>query len=85
VRYDAAAGATPLPGGTDPGAGRRAYHFVVESVGVAGRGARVELLQGLYVVATAGTPSDCVIGSPGCGLSAPDPPVRTFWRQRGVN
>lgn len=85
IRFEAAAGATALPGGADPGPGRRAYHFAVESVGVAGRGAQVRLVQGFYVVATAGEPSACVIGSPSCGIGSADPPVRTYWRQRGVN
>lgn len=64
---------------------RRAYHFVIESVGVAGRGAQVQLLQGFYVVATSGEPASCTIGMLGCGLQDPARPVRTFWRQRGAN
>lgn len=85
MRYEVAADATSLPGGVDPGPGRRAYHFAIESVGVAGRGAQVELIQGFYVVASDGEPSACVIGSPSCGIGSADPPVRTYWRQRGVN
>ena len=85
VRLESAANSELLPGGTSPEPGRRAYHFVVESVGIAGRGAEVRLLQGFYVVATAGEPSACTIDDPGCGIHDADPPVRTYWRQRGVN
>lgn len=85
VRHEASAGATVLPGGADPGPGRRAHHFAVEAIGAAGRGSEVRLVQGFYVVATAGEPMACVIGEPGCGIHSPDPPVRTYWRQRGVN
>ena len=85
VRYEAGADAASLPGGLDPGPGRRVYHFAVESIGVASRGAQVELVQGFYVVASDGEPSACTIGSPSCGIGSADPPVRTYWRQRGVN
>lgn len=85
LRFESEADATALPGGDSPGPGRHVYHFVVESVGIAGRGAQVQLLQGFYVVATAGEPSDCTIGHPGCGIRDADPPVRTYWRQRGAN
>lgn len=85
IRFEPTATSTVLPGGVSPDPGRRVYHFVVESVGMAGRGAQVQLLQGFYVVATAGEPSDCRIGHPGCGIRDADPPVRTYWRQRGVN
>lgn len=85
MRFDAAAGPTPVP--TDPGRedGALAYHFVIESVGTSGRGARVELTQGFYVVAFPGEPSSCEIGRAGCGITPVGPPVRTSWRQRGVN
>lgn len=85
VRFEAATDSTALPGGTSPAPARRAYHFVIESAGIAGRGAEVQLIQGFYVVATAGEPSACRIDSPGCGIHSADPPVRTFLRQRGVN
>ena len=85
LRFEPAANPAELPGGASPGPGRRVYHFVVESVGVAGRGAQVQLIQGFYVVATAGQPAACIIDDPGCGIRGADPPVRTFWRQRGVN
>lgn len=85
LRYEAGADAASLPGGIDPGPGRHVYHFAVESIGVAGRGAQVELVQGFYVVASDGEPSACLIGSPSCGIGSADPPVRTYWRQRGVN
>jgi hypothetical protein len=85
LRFEREANPPVLPGGPIMQPGRRAYHFVVESVGIAGRGAQVQLLQGFYVVATAGEPSACTIGRAGCGIHDADPPVRTFWRQRGVN
>ena len=85
LRFESETEPAALPSGASPEPSRRAYHFVVESVGVAGRGAQVQLLQGFYVVATAGEPSACTIGHPGCGIHDADPPVRTFWRQRGVN
>jgi len=85
VRFESETDPAVLPGGASPAPGRRAYHFVVESVGIAGRGAEVRLLQGFYVVATAGEPSACTIDDPGCGIRDADPPVRTYWRQRGVN
>ena len=85
LRFEREANPPVPPGGPVTQPGRRAYHFVVESVGIAGRGAQVQLLQGFYVVATAGTPSACTIGHAGCGIHGADPPVRTFWRQRGVN
>ena len=85
LRFEGETDPAALSSDASPEPGRRAYHFVIESVGVAGRGAQVQLLQGFYVVATAGEPSDCTIGHPGCGIHDADPPVRTFWRQRGVN
>lgn len=85
VRLESESNPAVLPGGASLAPGRRAYHFVVESVGIAGRGAKVQMLQGFYVVATAGEPSACTIDDPGCGIRDADPPVRTYWRQRGVN
>lgn len=85
LRFEGETDPAALTGGASEEPGRRAYHFVVESVGVAGRGAQVQLLQGFYVVATAGEPAACAIDQPGCGIHDADPPVRTFWRQRGVN
>lgn len=85
VRFESEADPPAPAGSTHPEPGRRAYHFVVESVGIAGRGAQVHLLQGFYVVATASEPSACTISNPSCGLGDADPPVRTYWRQRGVN
>lgn len=85
LRYEGEVDPAALPGSASQQHGRRAYHFVIESVGSAGRGARVQLLQGFYVVATAGKPAACTIGQAGCGIQDADPPVRTFWRQRGVN
>lgn len=84
MRFDFAAGATPVPGNVDPDSGLHAYHFVVESIGVAGRGAQVELVQGFYVVATAGDPSACATGNATCEITPAGPPVRTYWRQRGA-
>lgn len=75
LRFDAATGITPVPGGgarDDPA--RRACHFVVESFGVAARGASVALTGSFYVVG----PADCSGVLHG-------PPVRTYWRQHGAD
>lgn len=85
VRFESESDPPASAGSTRPEPGRRAYHFVVESVGIAGLGAQVQLLQGFYVVATALEPSACTIDDPGCGIRDADPPVRTYWRQRGAN
>lgn len=84
VRFDQAAGAVLLPG-MDPDAGQRAYHFVVDSIGVAGRGARSEHTQSFYVVGPAGCVEDCASGAGTCALVPATPPVRTTWRQRGAD
>ena len=70
VRFDAAGGITPLP--ADPA--HRACHFEVESFGVAGRGARTALSAGFYVIG----PADCAGELAG-------PPVRTYWREQGID
>lgn len=75
LRFDPVTGITPVPGsgpGADPT--RRACHFVVESFGVAGRGASANLAASFYVLG----PADC---------SGPlqGPPVRTWWRQHGAD
>jgi hypothetical protein len=75
VRFDPATGITAVPGSgqsTDPA--RRACHFVVESFGVAGRGANASLTASFYVMG----PADC--SGPLSG-----PPVRTWWRQHGTD
>jgi hypothetical protein len=75
LRFDPATGITPVPGsGPDADPTRRACHFVVESFGVAGRGASASLTASFYVVG----PADC---------SGPldGPPVRTYWRQHGAD
>lgn len=73
LRFDYATGPTAVPGGepTLP-TGLRAYHFVVDSFGVAGRGAYSHQIQGFYIVAPS---PDALTG----------PPVRTDWRQRGLD
>ena len=56
LRYDQAAGATPVPGGGySLGSGLQAYHFVVDSVGVAERGAQSEHTQSFYIVGPGGS------------------------------
>jgi hypothetical protein len=84
VRFDRAAGATLLPG-MDPAGGLRAYHFVIDSVGVAARGARSGHVQSFYIVGPANLLPDCVAGLGTCSLAAAAPPVRTTWRQRGAD
>ena len=84
VRFDQAAGATVMPG-MDADAGQRAYHFVVDSIGIAGRGARSEHTQSFYVVAPAGRVEECISGTGTCALVPATPAVRTTWRQRGAD
>ena len=84
VRFDQAAGAVLMPG-MDPAAGLRAYHFVVDSAGVAARGARSEHVQSFHVVGPAGLLQDCIAGLGPCILAPATPPVRTTWRQRGAD
>lgn len=73
LRFDHATGPTTVPGGGAALATElRAYHFVVDSFGVAGRGAYSHQIQGFYIVA----PSPDELTSP---------PVRTDWRQRGID
>ena len=75
VRFDLATGITAVPGsGPSADPTRRACHFVVESFGVAGRGASVSLAASFYVVG----PADCSDPLDG-------PPVRTWWRQQGAD
>jgi hypothetical protein len=73
LRFDHATGATPVPG-VESAAGTelRAYHFVIDSFGVAGRGAFSHQVQGFYV---AGASHDDLAG----------PPIRTYWRLRGID
>lgn len=56
LRFDHAAGDTPVPGGGHSlGTGLRAYHFVVDAVGVSDRGAESSHIQSFYVVGPGGT------------------------------
>lgn len=56
LRFDQAAGVTPVPGGGySLGTGLQAYHFVVEAVGVAERGAQSEHTQSFYIIGPGGT------------------------------
>ena len=51
IRFDETAGTTPVPvGGYSLGTGFQAYHFVIDSYGVAERGAQSEHTQSLYIV-----------------------------------
>lgn len=73
LRFDHATGPTAIPGGGPASSTElRAYHFVVDSFGVAGRGAYSHQIQGFYIVAPS---ADELTG----------PPVRTDWRQRGID
>jgi hypothetical protein len=73
LRFDHATGPTAIPGGEPTmSTGLLAYHFVVDSFGIAGRGAYSHQIQGFYVVAP----------NPG---ELTGPPVRTDWRQRGID
>jgi type IV pilus assembly protein PilX len=56
IRFDQAAGITPVPGGGySLGTGLQAYHFVVDSVGVAERGAQSQNQTSFYIVGPGGT------------------------------
>lgn len=56
LRFDQAAGVTPVPGGGySLGTGLQAYHFVIESAGVAERGAQSEHTQSFYIIGPGGT------------------------------
>lgn len=56
IRFDQAAGVTPVPGGGySLGTGLQAYHFVIESVGLAERGAQSEHTQSFYIIGPGGT------------------------------
>lgn len=86
VRFDQAAGVTALPA-TDPRAesGLLAYHFVIDATGVDARGARSVQAQGFYVAAPATQFQACLASTPDCVLPADSPPVRTYWRQEGID
>jgi type IV pilus assembly protein PilX len=56
IRFDLAAGITPVPGGGySLGTGLQAYHFVVDSVGVAERGAQTQNQTSFYIIGPGGT------------------------------
>jgi type IV pilus assembly protein PilX len=56
IRFDHASGVTPVPGGGySLGTGLQAYHFVVDSVGVAERGAQSQNQASFYVIGPGGT------------------------------
>jgi len=56
LRFDQAAGITPVPtGGHSLGTGLQAYHFVVDGVGVAERGAQSQHQSSFYIIGPGGT------------------------------
>jgi type IV pilus assembly protein PilX len=56
IRFDQAAGITPVPtGGHSLGTGLQAYHFVVDAVGVAERGAQTQNQTSFYIIGPGGT------------------------------
>jgi len=56
MRFDLQAGQTAVPGGGySIGTGFEAYHFIIDSYGVADRGALSEHRQSIYVVGPGGT------------------------------
>lgn len=86
LRFDAASGVTPVPGaGQDAAMDRRAYHFVIDAVGIAGRGARSEHTQSVYVVGPATQLAACEANRAECALEIARAPVRTYWRRRGTD
>ena len=63
----------------------RAYHFVIDAVGIAGRGARSEHTQSIYVVGPTTWLAACEANRADCTLEAARTPVRTYWRRRGTD
>jgi len=56
IRFDQASGITPVPGGGySLGTGLQAYHFVVDGVGVAERGAQSQNQTSFYIIGPGGT------------------------------
>jgi hypothetical protein len=76
LRFDLANGITPVPGEADDTEAGLAYHFVIDSYGVAERGAQSQLTLGFYVIAPGGSlPEDLL-----------NPPVvQAYWHQRDAN
>ena len=86
MRFDEQTGPTAVPeGGNSPGEGFQAYHFVVDAYGRSSRDAVSHHTQGFYVVApNPPVPSPfCLAGIENCGTQLANPPVRTYWRERG--
>jgi hypothetical protein len=76
---------TPLP---DPDAdpALREWHFVVDSYGTGARGASVGLQAGFYVIAAGDLAQPpCRPGANACANPVVAGPVRSYWRQRGVD
>jgi type IV pilus assembly protein PilX len=86
MRFDEQTGPTAVPdGGDSPGPGFQAYHFVVDAYGRSGRDAVSHHTQSFYVVGPdPPAPSPlCLIGRENCGTQLANPPIRTYWRERG--
>jgi type IV pilus assembly protein PilX len=93
MRFDEQTGTTPVPGGGySLGTGFQAYHFVVDAYGASNRGAASHHTQSFYIVGPAADPGDpdppappptCPVDLESCGVGLANPPVRTYWRQRG--
>jgi type IV pilus assembly protein PilX len=91
MRFDEQTGTTPVPGGA-PGSGFQAYHFVVDAYGTSNRGAASHHTQSFYIVGPEADPGDpdpvapaqtCPADPESCDTDLANPPVRTYWRQRG--
>lgn len=89
VRPDTRAGVTIDPRAADPVAAQagsvRAYHFVIDSVGRSSRGASSHLQAGFYVLAPAGAVQLCTPDAVACTGAVAGRPIRTFWRQQGLD
>jgi hypothetical protein len=86
LRFDPASGVTSVPGaGQDVDTDLRAYHFVIDAVGIAGRGARSGHTQSVYIVGPASQLAACEANRGDCTLEAARAPVRTYWRRRGTD
>jgi type IV pilus assembly protein PilX len=86
MRFDAQTGPTAVPNADPSSAAElQAYHFVVDAYGSSNRDAVSHHAQGFYVVGPSpSAPSPfCLIAQESCGTLLAQPPVRTWWCERG--
>jgi type IV pilus assembly protein PilX len=86
MRFDEQTGPTAVPdAGPSSGTELRAYHFVIDAWGSSGRSALSHHTQGFYVVGPEPpVPAPfCLAAEESCGTVLAQPPVRSYWRERG--